>query len=728
MTTLDSELTAELARIQDKLRTVSDPLAMLQALFAFAPFGLQVYGADGRSMLVNRAFREMYGSEPPASYCIFQDELAERAGVAPLVRRAFDGEAVHIPAMWYDPRDLEHVDVEHGNRVAHEVWMIPLFDSEQRVTHVAIVAKDVTTELNAKELASREAEARRAADRARDRVTRIQLVTSGLASAAEPREVARVLLEQGISALGAGYGVVATLRSEDELELLATYGLAAEVVEAWSTFPLSSRIPPSEAIRADTPIFAESEAQILERFPDMADETRRLGLRTIAAIPLAARGEAIGAVAFGFDAAHPFDLDDRSFLLGLAWQGAQALERARLYREAQEVARRAEEASRAKDEFLSVLSHELRTPLNAIQGWAHIIESTRDADPSVIDRGVEVILRNVRAQVTLIDDMLDVARIIRGKLRLAVRRCELAPIVDAAVESVRPSAIAKGVDIDIDVPTGVRVVADVDRIQQVVWNLLSNAIKFTPRGGRVSVATRVSDDAVTLAVKDTGQGLAASDIPYVFDRFRQVDSSTTRAKGGLGLGLSIVRHLVEAHGGQVRAESPGLGKGTTFEVELPTNVETSRLAPPSEAPPPLEPAPALPLTAPRALTGTRVLVVDDELDAVELLAFVLEADGANVCVATSARAALEALESFTPDVLISDIGMPGEDGYSLLRRVRIQGGALATLPAIALTAYARREDVDAALAAGFAWHVTKPVEPRQLVRVVAEAVRSSPNA
>ncbi len=702
MTSASEPFADELLRMQEKLRSVPDPLAMLQGILAFAPFGLQIYCVSGKSLLVNRAFREMFGSEPPPDYSIFQDEIAARAGVTPLVHRAFAGEAVHIPAMWYDPRNLEHVVVEEGRQVAFEAWMLPLFGREGEVTHVALVIKDITKEMLARELADREAEARRAAERARERVMRIQLVTSGLASAAVPREVARVLLEQGVSALGATYAVVAAVAADGVAEILGWEGSTRTGEGPPRSFPLDESTPLAEAIRTDAPVFDDSAA----------------------AIPLSSRGSAIGAVLFEFSSPRTFDVDDRAFALGLAWQGAQALERARLFREVQEAAKRAEEASRAKDEFLSVLSHELRTPLNAIQGWAHLIATTRSRDPSVVDRGVEVIQRNVRAQVTLVDDMLDVAGIIRGKLRLSLKRIELASIVDAAVESVRPSASVKGVAIDVDVPGRVTVMVDLDRMQQVVWNLLSNAIKFTARGGRVTIRTATSDDAVRLSVSDTGQGLAPGDIPYVFDRFRQVDSSTTRAKGGLGLGLAIVRHLVEAHGGQVRAESAGLGKGATFEVELPTSVPFEEPSPPSSARISVAEAPAPPASSRQTLAGTRVLVVDDEPDAVELLTFVLEGTGAEVRTATSTRGAMDLLATFTPDVLVSDIGMPEEDGFALIRRIRGLDSEIKNVPAIALTAYARREDVEAVHNAGFSWHVAKPVEPRRLVGVVAEAARA----
>ena len=700
---------------------------MLEGLFAFAPFGLQVFRADGRSVVVNRAFREAFGAEPRADQDVFADEAMTRAGVLPLLRRALKGETVHVPAVWFEAR--ARADEGRPGRFAQELFMLPLVDASGRVTHVAVVMKDVTAEMTARELAEREAEARRAAERARERITRLHLVTTALARAVTPLDVADILLDHGLSTLGADRGALHVETDDGHLELVAARGFTAEHLETIRHVPAGVRSPITMAVREGEPVWIGDASELVASYPDLRELVATLGDTSFAAIPLSAGGRPLGALSFDFTDRRQLDLDDRAFALGLAWQGAQSFERARLYRQAQEAARRAEEASRAKDEFLSVLSHELRTPLNAIQGWAHIIATSRSQDASLVARGVEVIQRNVRAQVTLVEDMLDMARIIRGKLRLSMGSVDLAAVVDTAVESVRPSAVAKGVTVEVNVPGGVGIVADADRLQQVLWNLLANAIKFTPRGGRVSVTATAREDAVTLAVRDTGQGIPAHDLPYVFDRFRQVDSSTTRAKGGLGLGLAIVRHVVEAHGGQVRAESAGPGLGTTFELELP-------IGPAPRAPAVSEPPPRAPSSRPEPLSGdspgqlegVRVLVVDDEPDAVELLAIVLEAEGASVRTASSARAALDRIAEEAPDVFVTDIGMPEEDGFGFLRKLRDRGGPLRTVPAIALTAYARREDVEAARAAGFGWHVATPVEPKTSVRVVVDAARSRPPA
>ena len=717
------ELAEELARVEKELGAVHDPLTMLRGIFAFAPFALQIYRADGRSIFVNRAFRDLFGSEPPPEYNVFKDEVVAKAGLLPLVKQAFAGETVHIPAMWYDPGELEHVSVP-AKRIGQEVWLLPLRDAEQRVAHIAIIAKDVTAEMQAKDAARREAELRVTAERARERVTRLQQVTSGLARATTPQDVARVVLEEGMPALGVIRCVIHVVTADADLELLGASGYDETDKAKMERLPLGMATPSREAILTGEPQWIGSAAELEARFPQRFEQVRHLRTSNIASIPLAAGGPPIGVLSIEFaDAERVVDDDDRTFALALARQAAQALERARLFRSAHEATTRAEEASRAKDEFLSVLSHELRTPLNAIHGWAHLIATQRETDPTIVERGIDVIQRSVASQVTLVDDMLDMARIIRGKLRLALLDVDIATVIDAAIESVAPTAAAKGVTVECHVARDLMILGDFDRLQQVVWNLLSNAIKFTPRGGKVTVDVTRGADAITLRVTDTGQGLSAGDIPYVFDRFRQVDSTSTRAKGGLGLGLAIVRHLVEAHAGHVRASSAGIDLGATFEVELPIS---RPLPAPTDSSVQLLEAPQserAPMSAPRVtLSGARVLAVDDEPDAVELVSIVLEQAGAVVRTASSVAQALELVKAWTPELVVSDIGMPGEDGFALARKLRALGPPYADVPAIALTAFARREDADAALRAGFGWHLAKPIDPRVLTRVAAHAL------
>ena len=393
-------------------------------------------------------------------------------------------------------------------------------------------------------------------------------------------------------------------------------------------------------------------------------------------------------------------------------------EREQLLARAQAAQTEAERANQLKDEFLATLSHELRTPLTALVGWAEMLGNPK-LDPVTTLRAIEVIRRNARMQVQMIDDLLDVSRIITGKLRLSVHPVDLGTIIIAAVDGMRPAAEAKEIrlQLQLDSPAG-QVSGDPDRLQQVAWNLISNAIKFTPRGERVIVRLERVESHIEFTVSDTGKGIAPEFLPHVFDRFRQADATPTRAHGGLGLGLAIVRQLVELHGGTVRVDSAGEGQGSTFTVSLPL-VAVRGTADDAEAA--QRQAFTLPeFDCPPQLGGLRVLAVDDEAETLELLQVILEGCGARVRTANSAAAALAAMTEEAFDVLISDIGMPEEDGYSFIAQVRAldreRGGKI---PAAALTAYASEEDRIRTLRSGFQIHVPKPVSPSELVAVVA---------
>jgi len=396
-------------------------------------------------------------------------------------------------------------------------------------------------------------------------------------------------------------------------------------------------------------------------------------------------------------------------------------ERLRLARE-QAAREEAEAANRSKDEFLAVLSHELRTPLTAILGWAHMLREGELDEQTAAD-ALETIERNARAQSRLVDDLLDVSRIITGKLRLEVARVEPRSFIESAIEALRPAAAAKEVTVESLTGAGVGFIAgDAARLKQIAWNLLSNAIKFTPPGGRVEVRLTRADSHVELAVADTGVGISPEFLPHVFEPFRQADQKTTRRHGGLGLGLSIVRHLVDLHGGTVRAESPGAGRGATFTVRLPASQDDQTNGP-GERRASAAGDNSASHGDPERLDGLKVLVVDDEVDARELLRMAFGRCGAEVLTAGTVSEALEAIETRRPDLLISDIGMPDQDGYDLIRRVRglpaENGGGV---PAIALTAYARAEDRTQALEAGYQLHVPKPVDMAELINAVASLV------
>jgi signal transduction histidine kinase len=496
-----------------------------------------------------------------------------------------------------------------------------------------------------------------------------------------------------------------------------------EATDAWRTVQQSGK-----AMR-----LTQAEVERVARWAEPASDPMRIGLPPSAlapvtappmrgwlAAPLTSRdGHNMGIVQLSDKYEGDFTNDDEAILIQLAQMASIALENS-LYAEERE-------ANRIKDEFLATLSHELRTPLNAILGWTQLLRSDGGrlpSDPGEITHGLEVIERNARSQAKLIEDLLDVSRITTGKMRLHMKPTEIGKVVHAAADVVRPAAEAKNITVDcrLDEDAAVAVIAaDPDRLQQVFWNLLSNAVKFTPARGRITCHLRRDGDDLALRVSDTGAGIDPKFLPCVFDRFRQADSSSTRSQGGLGIGLTIVRHIVELHGGTVRAESAGEGTGATFTVTLPvtpaatTHPDASPASPAASAH-----AAAATLARPADLRGLKVLVVDDDADAREVLREMLSRVGVDVATAASAAEAFTLLDSRRPHVILSDIAMPEEDGFSLVRRVRsLAPEAGGRIPAVALSAYARDEDRRQSLAAGFQAHLAKPVEPHELVSTLA---------
>ena len=465
----------------------------------------------------------------------------------------------------------------------------------------------------------------------------------------------------------------------------------------------------------ETQVFQAIDEAFLANLVDSSAELetlRGLGVRSGMIVPLVAHDQALGVMVFAVtESEYRYGSADVAAAEDLARRAALAVDNARLFREAQE-------STRLRDEFLATVSHELRTPLTPILTWTQLLRPGRQ-DPAMFARAIDAIERSARAQAQLIEDLLDVSRIITGRLRIDVRPMPLWGVVEAAIESMGPAAEAKGILLDVVLDPQARLVmGDADRLQQVVWNLLSNAIKFTPPGGRVAVRVEQVDDEVRLTVRDTGKGIRPEFAPYVFERFRQADSSTTRAHGGLGLGLAIVRHLVELHGGSVSAESAGEGRGATFIVRLPaTVVEDARGPAWAPAPQALEARP---------LAGRRVLVVDDDRDTCEALDAILAHAGAEVRTSCTVAGALGELGAWPADVLVSDIAMPGEDGFALVRAVRARppeaGGRV---PVLALTAYAHKHERVRILEAGFALHLAKPVDSAELV---AASSRTSSSA
>jgi signal transduction histidine kinase/ActR/RegA family two-component response regulator len=520
------------------------------------------------------------------------------------------------------------------------------------------------------------------------------------------------------------------------------YTLSGVPRDKFSNFPLPRATPlfgptfrGEGTIRLDDVLL---DARYGQMQPHRGMPKGHLPVRSYLAVPVKhSDGTVVGGLFFGHAEPGRFTESHERLIETLAAQGAIGLTKARLFQEAQQARLAAEhearekarlyqeatEANRLKDEFLATVSHELRTPLTSILGWTKMLASGR-LSPDLVERAITTIDRNARAQAQIVEDLLDISRIVSGKLRLNVQLFTPSQSVEAAVEAVRPAAMGKDIRLSLLVdPHAGPISGDPERLQQVVWNLVSNAVKFTPKGGRVQVAVERVNSHIEISVRDNGAGIDPQFLPRVFDRFSQVDSSSTRDHGGLGLGLAIVRQLVEMHGGTVQAHSEGLGQGALFTVSLPLAAvnsdprvqDTSRVHPRAGVSPPLGDLERF------ELAGTVILLVEDDEDARNMLAAVLRGAGATVETAASAQEGLALSEGLNPGLVISDIGMPGQDGYAFMQAFRARERELQrpAAPAIALTAYARVEDRMKALSKGFQMHVAKPVEPVELLAVVS---------
>ncbi len=479
-----------------------------------------------------------------------------------------------------------------------------------------------------------------------------------------------------------------------------------EVGDALQRYPPSLNVdsPAAHAIRGgDVLVVNQFAPDLLVRAAqsrEHLDLLQRFGARAFMMAPLRARGRTLGLLTVGsFDESRKYESEEVALVEEVAARAGLALDNALLYRSVQD-------ANRLKEDFLATLSHELRTPLNALLGWTQMLKSA-NLDDASRRRALESVERNAHAQAVLINDLLDVSRVMTGKLRLQEQAVDLQAVVLAAVDSVRPAVRARQIDLGVSLtPLAGEVIGDPDRLQQVIWNLLSNAVKFTPPHGRVDLSVEQVGGAVQIAVADSGVGIDPAFLPHVFERFRQADSSTTRSHGGLGLGLAIVRHLVDLHGGTVTVESEGAGKGARFVVTLPFRQPTPAVAGGVET-----------RAQTWTLRGVRVLAVDDDEDSRELLLMMLRAAGADVMVVSSAATALDVVGSFRPHVMVADIAMPNMNGYELLREIASRESV--PPPAIALTGYTSAEDARRAAEAGFALHLCKPVDHETLIRAVA---------
>jgi signal transduction histidine kinase/CheY-like chemotaxis protein len=544
------------------------------------------------------------------------------------------------------------------------------------------------------------------------RTSRLHALSAALSEAVTICAVARAVVTHGRTVVGATSAEVLLLAGEDthleRLDAEPTDGVDSAEVR------LDDGVCATAAVERRQPVFVASFEDWQRRFWRSASIAADGGYQSSATLPLLVEGAPIGVLAFHFTVPVNFDEDYQTLLVSVAQHCAQAIDRARLYESTQRARAEAERANRIKDEFVSIVSHELRTPLNAILGWTTMLQSGA-LPPEKSSRALRSVHENASRQARLIDELLDFSRVTSGRASLELEDVDMRDLIRGVAESMIPSAVARTVEIQLSPVPPVHVTGDRRRLEQVFFNLIDNALKFTPPGGRIAVDVRVGSGQVNVQVSDTGDGIDPDFLPHVFDRFRQADSTTSRTHGGLGLGMSIARQLVEAHDGQISAASEGRGCGSTFTVQLPTLAGTSGSAA-------QEPAAAASDETVRQevrLDGLRVLVVDDEVDAREMMAAALESFGAEVQIAANTRSAVEILERTPVDVLLSDIAMPEEDGFALIRRVRgSQARHVAAIPAAAVTAFSGAEARDRALAAGFQLHLAKPLEPVELVRAV----------
>jgi K+-sensing histidine kinase KdpD/ActR/RegA family two-component response regulator len=566
------------------------------------------------------------------------------------------------------------------------------------------------------EEALRDSEARYRALAAR--TSRLHALTAALSEALTLHAVGKAVVRQGKLVVGAQAGAVTLLVANGtQFEILADD--SGHDDRRGSRTPVSAGLCVTTAVETRQPVFVGSFVEWQRDYWRSAAQAADGGFESTVALPLMAEGNPLGVLSFYFTAPVNFDDEFRALLTSVAQHCAQALDRARLYETEHGARTDAEAENRMKDDFLSIVSHELRTPLNAILGWAAMLR-TGSLDAARTVRAIQAIHDNSSRQARLIDELLDVSRIAAGRASLDLQKLDLGEVLRGAVESILPSAEAQGVTVHLHHAGSLQLEGDIRRLEQIFLNLLSNAVKFTPAGGRIDVRVAPADRRVEVQVADTGIGIEPEFLPHVFDRFRQADSHTTRVHGGLGLGLSIARNLVDAHGGSIAVHSEGRGQGTTFTVTLPLATAGRLTAPRTHAE---DAGPNGPMPD---LSGVRVLVVDDEPDAREMTACALATCGTTVLTAGSSQEALDALDRTTVDVLLADIGMPVEDGYTLIRKVRsLPSPRVASLPAAALTAYAREDQRQQALAAGFQMHLAKPLDPPQLARAVASLLRHS---
>jgi len=706
---------AERRRVAEELRRSEAELA---DFFENAAVGLHWVGPDRKILQVNRAELDMLGYRREE---FVGHDIAEFHADPETIEDIHRLLALRETLVGYPARlrakdgSIRHVLID-----SNVLW------EGDRLIHTRCFTRDVTDakrlEDERNQLLLSEEAARSRAEQAAETIQRLQIVTDTALSHLALDELLGEMLVRVQDLLGADAAAI-LLVTEDGNYLAGRIAIGLEE-EARVRVPMGRGIA-GRIATSRKPMIVDDLSKT-----EVMSSILIENVCSLVGAPLMIEDRVIGVIHVDTLEPHTFTQDDLNLLQLAADRVALAIERARLYEAEQRARQDAETANRMKDDFLATLSHELRSPLNSILGWVTLLREGRLSEEARAS-ALQTVERSARAQNRIISDLLDVSRIINGQLRLNPRNLELGPIVEAGVEAVRPAADAKGIllRLSLDGEAG-RISGDSDRLQQIVWNLVSNAIKFTPQGGVVEVRLERVGSYVQLAVSDTGAGISPAFLPFVFDRFRQADSSSTRKQGGLGLGLAIVRHLVEQHGGTVHAESEGGGKGAVFIVRLPLTSQGGGVR--EQHVQSAARLDAVTLDCPPPLEGLRVLVLDDEVDARDLVSAILVKCDADVRTAASVGEALTILSNgspWRPEVLIADIEMPGADGYELMRLVRTlppeSGGQV---PAVALTAHARVEDRMKALSAGFVMHVAKPVEPAELLTVLGSVTGRLPRS
>ncbi|HYH84398.1 MAG TPA: ATP-binding protein [Pyrinomonadaceae bacterium] len=717
------QLLAELSELRARLASharAAEAMHIQSALLNAVEQAVIATDPGGKIIFWNRHAERLYGwpADEAVGRNVVEVTPAEAAGehASEIMSRLLEGRA------WSGEFPVRRRD---GTTFPALVTDTPIHDEEGNLIGIVGLSSDISERKRA-EAALREAE-QRAVREYETLLHRLTHLAESLGTARDHLTVFRALRDFAVVSVPC-IGIFISLYDELRDVRLAKFawGDGEEVdVSALPPMPVSSEGPNSRAVRTGNVVITNDYWQLKQTGVGqrgvLVGPDNGLRPQSSLVVPMRTMGRIVGTIEVQSYENGAYREEHITAMKMAANLAAVAIENMRLLQFETRAREAAERANRLKDEFLATLSHELRTPLTAILGWSHMLRDVR-VDEKTFNTAIEIIERNAHTQQQIVDDILDVSRVITGNLRLDAEPTDLRDVVEAAADTVRPAANAKSINLDLGFDAGVGpVMGEPRRLQQVVWNLLLNAVKFTPIGGEVRVRVeRGTDGHARLSVTDTGKGIAPEFLPHVFDRFRQGDQSTTREHGGLGLGLAIVRHLVELHGGTVSASSDGAGRGSTFTVELPElRIADYGLRNEEESNGTASEQSAIRNPQSAILAGLRVLVVDDEPDTLDLLRVVLERGGARVVAVGSASDAWGALEEGLPDLLLCDIGMAGEDGYQLIRRVRErERGAL--VPAIALTAYAGDADRARSLEAGFQLHVPKPIDPASLVAIVAE--------